>query len=159
MAALSAFFAEDVAPPEFEQALDHVELVRSDSDAQIIAYDGDGDVIGTIALWVEDDGRIILASDYADGYAETVMSDGRASTESSLPPEIIERRADAISLELDIAGPDVGPQEGKWGCAISTVSVVLACATPAWGCPFALYGAACACLPLAMKDFQCPGNR
>lgn len=141
-------------PVDFTEAIDHAELIGTETEAQIIAYDSEGEVIGTLAIWSEDDGRIILTSDYADGYAETTVRDGAASTDTTLPPEVIQRRADAIRLE--IARSDPGPQEGKFACALTVIAAAWSCVTLSPVCPIAAYGAACACIPLAMKDFECP---
>ena len=105
------------APPDFGATLDRTEFSGIDTEVQLVAFDAEGEVIGMIALWVEPDGRIILTSDYADGYAETVMVDGRARTEATLPPEVITTRAAAMlgALDLDYAGR--GLHDGLLSCS------------------------------------------
>jgi hypothetical protein len=140
-------------PPTFADRLEHAEFIGSDSDAQIVAYDHAGEVMGTIALWVEPNGQIYLASDYGDGYAETVVIDGRARTDSTLPAEVITARADAVLNAIEVSGP----QEGWFTCSLVVVAGAGACvAASIIGCPVGIYSAGCACLPLAMKDFKCP---
>jgi hypothetical protein len=148
---LASILSAPLGAPDFAERLDHAELTGSDSEAQIIAYDVAGEVIGTIALWVEPEGQIYLASDYSDGYAETIVADGRARTDSTLPHEVIAARADAM---LGVLGLE--PLENRFACAVGVIATGLSCAAPSPACPFSLYGAACACLPLAMKDFKCP---
>src|SRR5690606_37316738 len=81
-------------PPDFESRLDHVALIGGEDDAQLIAYDSAGEVVGSIGLWADPDGRLYLTADYEDGYAETVITDSRVRTEATLALEVIARRTE-----------------------------------------------------------------
>lgn len=154
------------APPDFTETIEHTEFYGTETEAQFIAFDAHGEVIGTIALWIEDDGRLVLASDYADGYAETVVADDHASTEANLPPSVIRRRANAmvntLEVKLDISAPGRVQQDAV-GCALATAAAAGACSPPSVAtgvgivaCAAAVYVASCACLPLVDIDPSCP---
>ena len=145
----------EVAPPSFDRDLVRAELVSSDTDAQLIAFDVAGIVLGSIAVWVDDDGQVNLVADFGDGCVTTTIIDGRTATESTLAPGLVQHRMNAMLEVLEVADYE-DPQANKWRCAVAIAGVVLACAKPSFGCPIALYGAACACLPLVDKDFECP---
>jgi hypothetical protein len=66
----------ELAPPDFGSQLDTVEFIDGGEDVQLVAYDAGGEVIGSIALWVDERERIHLVSDYGDGYAEVIAVDG-----------------------------------------------------------------------------------
>lgn len=160
-AALTTARAPDHAPLDFTAVIDHAELTRSDRDLQIVAYDRRGEVIGTIALWVEPGGEIFLASDYADGFAETMVTDGRARTEATLPSQTIKRRANAILTELEYDSVERGPQEGagSWfWCVSSTFAAVGACVGgaaaigPLIACPGLAASATCLCITAVAEE-------
>jgi hypothetical protein len=94
LAALTAIppaFAVPPEPPDLSDRIDRTEFYGTSTEAQLVAYDSAGEVIGTLAIW-EAEGEIILASDYGDGYAEIVVVDGRAVVEgSNLDPSVIHR--------------------------------------------------------------------
>ncbi|HLT38700.1 MAG TPA: hypothetical protein VK034_20570, partial [Enhygromyxa sp.] len=123
--------------PDFATQLDRAELIGDGDELQLVGCDSAGEVVGAIAIWIDDRERMHLASDYGDGYAETVVEGDRADTQSTLPADEIGRRAD---LMLDrLATPGVGPQEGWFMCAAKTGVAVGACSASglvlAFGCP------------------------
>lgn len=139
------------AAPEASTQTDALEIARVEKtdtgDVQLVAFDTDGEVVGSVALWSED-GRLHLASDYADGYEETVILDGRARRTSTLPDGIAAERAQVM---LDILASSE-PQAGKVGCGLGVFLAIAACHPAsvaaligAAACPGAVYHAACEC--------------
>jgi hypothetical protein len=141
-------------PDSFANRLDHAELLANgDHDVQLVAYDHAGEVIGTIALWVDERGAHHLESDYDDGYASTVVIDGRDRTMSTLSGEVIAARAQAIT---DIM---VAPQAGKLWCATKIAGAAALCAPLVAGnalgvfsCPAGIIWAWCECAPVLGID-------
>lgn len=56
----------------FAHAFDRVETLQ-DGDAQILAYDAAGTVVGSLAVWQDTRGRVHVSADYGDGSA-TIMA-------------------------------------------------------------------------------------
>jgi hypothetical protein len=139
----------ELAPPDFGSQLDTVEFIDGGDDVQLVAYDVGGEVIGMIALWVDERERIHLSSDYGDGYVEAILDHDRVTVDSTLPAAVAEER-----VRLILAG--LNPQEGKgWlGCALSVGASAASCSLALPSCPFAMGAAACHCLPLAVKEFE-----
>jgi hypothetical protein len=146
----------DPAPQDFESRLDHVEFEGDESDAQLIAYDAEDEVIGIISIEIGPGERVYLASDYGDGYAETTVVDGEARTEATLPGEVISLRA---KLVLSRAGRHGA--ENWFSCAALVGGAVALCAPPLVAgaivvtCPTGIGLAACECFPLAGLDSPC----
>jgi hypothetical protein len=85
--------ADDVASA-FEPV--NVEVVGRGS-AAVWALDSTGQVIGTIATWQDKDG-VHIASDYSDGWAETVVHDGEVvSHDATLPSAVLQERAETLA--------------------------------------------------------------
>jgi hypothetical protein len=147
-------------PPDFELLLATAEVVSGgDGDVQLIAYDSRGEVIGVIALWTDTEGRVHLASDYSDGYAEAIYSDDAddAVLEASLPPHVIAKRAE---LMLEAIRESPGETRGVLSCAASAVGGAALC-QPGLGpwivatCPTAIVIASCECFPLVGLHNPC----
>lgn len=139
-------FAPPPPPTDFDVQFERSEAVAGEDELQLIAYDRAGEVIGTIAFWVEPDGATGVLSDYGDGYAVVLISpEGEVHTDTTLPREVVSERADLIASHLD----PYDPQEAKWvACAGLTGIMVATCgAGNIWACPFTAIMAACECLP------------
>jgi hypothetical protein len=148
----------DLAPPELDQQLDSVEFVDGGEDVQLIAYDVDGEVIGMIAVWVDEHGRVHVLSDYADGYAESVIEGEDVLLDSTLSPTVVMERAARLGewLYLDSSQD---PQEGAGSCAFSVVATAGSCVAASILCPISAILLACNCLPLVVPDWakkRCP---
>jgi hypothetical protein len=146
-------------PPDddFVDRLAQVEVVSGDGEAQLIAYDTAGEVIGMVAMWPGERGTYHLEVDFADGWLSTTVVDGREQTTTTLPGDVLARRAAAMS-EIAPIGPD-DPQEGKLGCAVQVAIAVGLCAplalSPVVGiftCPAGIVLAWCKCAPLLGLD-------
>lgn len=161
LALLAALTATAEEPDNLAAAIEQAEITGTESEVQIVAFNARGEIVGTIALWLEPDGRLVLASDYADGYAETVVTDRRAQTEATIPPEAIAARADAMVGALD----GRRTRADLLGCALSAGTAAAACSPPSVaagvgvvGCAAGVYLAACVCLPLFDVHPECPGD-
>jgi hypothetical protein len=152
---LTQLATDPTAPPDtFVDRLDHAEISSSGDDVQIIAYARNGEVIGTIAIWLDEHDRQHLEADFDDGYSSTVVTDGRDRTTSTMPAELVARRASAI------ADVTLAPAEkGELGCAVRIASAIALCAPLALGkilgivtCPAGVIQAWCACAPLLGLD-------
>lgn len=130
----------------FTAQLDRAEVVDSGDDVQMIAYDRQGAVIGSIALWAEPDGTVWTVSDYADGFSLVVVHpDGRVRLDGTLAPVLVEERAELVIASLDSSDP----AQARWlSCAARTGVMIGTCATGnLFACPFSAVLAACECLP------------
>lgn len=140
----------DATARDFAAQLDHAEFV-SDEDLQLIAYDARGAVIGTIALWLDERGRVHLVSDYADGYANVLVVDERATIDATLAPEVIRERADLVLSKL-LSGSSNPPRRSPLVCAATIASAVGLCAVGGAvvviTCPAGVILALCACAPV-----------
>lgn len=152
----------DVAPPDFADQLDSVDVTVSDSDVVVLAFDSDGEAIGSLALWVDGDGRTWITADYSDGSAVLIIDPFTESVtrEGDLPDDVLAERADAILIAAeDPAQP--AAKKHKWStCAGKTVLAGFGC----WvggplGCVYGAVKASCACVPKLVKEFdpyECP---
>jgi hypothetical protein len=140
----------DLAPPDFDVQLESVELIDAGGDVQLIAYDASGEVIGVIALWVED-ARTYLTFDYADGYADVVVVDGEAEIDATLPADEVQWRTNMMVARLDSEG--VRGRPTALTCA-ATIAAATALCLPAIGapiiitCPAGVAFAVCECAPV-----------
>lgn len=146
---LTSVLAFTPPPPTtvtFDNQFDHSELIAGDDELQLVAYDHTGEVIGSIALWVNPEGATGILSDYGDGYALVLVTpEGEVLTDTTLPRDVAMERADLIASHLD----PYDPVQAKWlKCAAFTGALVATCATGSiWACPFTAILAACECLP------------
>jgi hypothetical protein len=147
-----------VAPPDFADQLEHVDVTVSDTDVVVEALDARGDPIGMLALWVDDAGTTWIAVDFADGSGLFgTKPDGEiVRRESNLNPEAAALRVDAMLEHLDGAVED-----NSWGeCGWKAAQAGGACffARP-FACVFGSIRAACACVPKLVQEFEgyeCP---
>jgi hypothetical protein len=149
----------ELAPPDFGSQLDAVEFIDGGEDVQLVAYDAGGEVIGMIALWVDERERVHLASDYGDGYAEIVVVDGVATVDTTLPPEVTRERAQLMLARLDPSATRGKPSAVR--CATTIAIGVGACSPVVGGaivvtCPAAVFLAFCECAELLeIKSSAC----
>lgn len=143
------------APPDpFVARLDRAEASVSGEDVQLVAFDRGGEVIGTVALWIDERGAHHLEADFDDGYSSTVVIDGRDRTTSTLPGDALAARTAAMTDVM------VGPAaKGELACAVRIASAIALCAPIAvgkvWGiftCPAGVIIAWCACTPVLGLD-------
>ena len=120
-------------------------------DVQLIAYDAAGEVIASIALWVDSGDRIWIDSDYEDGFAEVMIVDGRATLDSTLAPETLTKRTRLIMSYVEPGGPQAAK---PMGCALFAAGAVITCSFAQPGCPIAAGVAACHCLPLVVQEWE-----
>ena len=129
----------------FLDALDRVEFSSDDSRIELLAYDADDQLIGTLALHYHEDGTVQLAADFDDGAALVEIHGGSVTQRySGLLDSVIARRAEAVGLALDS-----GPQAGWWKCAGMVALTIHNCWNPAtalWACGISSFLAACECL-------------
>lgn len=146
----------DIATPDFNTQLDRAEVVGDGGDLQVVAYDAEGEVVGIIALWVDSRGRVHVVSDYGDGYAETVITDGQAHTTATLPAEVLSERAEMIAeLVVQAPGRDPQPKKSWLVCGAKVAVTAGSCATAqAIGCVGGAVMSACECLPLLVKEWK-----
>jgi hypothetical protein len=149
------------APPEFTAELHRAEFVIGDDDVVLHAYDVDAQVIGSIALWAERDGTIVVVSDYGDGFAQTtILPSGQVVTEATLSAEAIAERAVAMANQLNREYAPQAQAAGWLSCSLSVVGTAISCAGAQPWCPIAASVAACNCVPLMSEEFEemkCPG--
>jgi len=157
------FSSPPTAPPDrFDAQLDHVDVTVSDGDALLVAFDSDGETIGSLALWVDDAGITWIAADYDDGYAVLSIDPFTEAVilEGDLPAAELADRADAVLAALaDPARP--AAKKHSWiECGGKTVLAGIACWTGGpIGCVFGAVKASCACVPKLIKEFEpyeCP---
>jgi hypothetical protein len=149
----------DLAPPDFGAQLDSVEFIDGGEDVQWVAYDASGEVIGSIALWVDEHGHIYLASDYGDDYAEVVVVDGEATIDATLPPDVTSERAELMLITMEHGGLASEAKPTIRECAKAVAAAAGLCALPGVrivACPFGIYDAACECSKLTDIDLS-PG--
>jgi hypothetical protein len=148
----------DLAPPDFSAHLDSVEFIDGGEDIQLVARDANGEVIGSIALWVDERGRIHVLSDYPDGYAETVIDSESVLIDATLSPTAVMGRAAQFGERLYRDwGQD--PQEGVGSCAFSVVATAGSCVAATILCPISAIPLACNCVPLIVPEWtkkKCP---
>jgi len=127
-------------------AIDRVETI-ADGDAQLVAYDAAGVVIGTLAVWQDSRGRIHITADYSDGSAKLVVVDGElVSFVSDLEPATLAHRNALMIAHLSpddqqagwvMCGATAGAAVGFWGTgnpiagAFSTIAAYCTCADAA----------------------------
>jgi hypothetical protein len=151
----------DIAP-DFSEQLDYVDVIVSDADAMVVAYDHNGAVIGSFGLWVDDDGITWLAADFADGYALIGVSpefEKEVYREEELPAGQLAERAELLLMYLD--DPAQPAAKHSWGeCGWKAVAAGVACGTARpIACVWGGIKASCACVPKLVKEFEqyeCP---
>jgi hypothetical protein len=143
----------ELAPPDFGSRLDTVEFIDAGEDVQLVAYDASGEVIGMIALWVDEHERVHLASDYQDGYATFILVDGEVTIDATLPPDITRERAELMLLTMDYGGLAGDAKPTVRDCARAIAAAAAMCGlTGGWAvilCPVGLYDVGCECAKLA----------
>jgi hypothetical protein len=148
----------NVAPPDFADQIEQVDVTVSDTDVVIDALDASGDPIGSLALWVDENGTTKIAADFADGYALFGIdpSSGNVRRESTIGSEVVAER-----IEVMLAHLDETAESNSWGeCGWKAAVAGFGCATAR---PFLCVGggikAACACIPKLVEefeDYECP---
>jgi hypothetical protein len=159
----------DVAPPDFAERLNSVDVTMSDGDAHLVALDSDGAVIGTLSIWIDELGTTWIAGDYDDGYllisVDPITAD--VTREGDLDESVAAERLEALIVFLGDQKPTL-PKGEKEKPKQSWAKCFIAAGGAAWGCyrlnPWKCVGgsaaAACACLPKTVKEFEgykCPG--
>ncbi|PRQ06620.1 hypothetical protein [Enhygromyxa salina] len=140
-----------------------VEVIQTADSAQLVILDADGLQSGSVVLWVEPEGSLVMVFDYPDGWAQATITDAVTfDPDSTLTPAQIALRLQAVETALGHAVLDYGthPQKGPLPCAFGIVSTAILLARAN---PFGLaagYNAACTCIPHLSKEFKdikCPG--
>jgi hypothetical protein len=96
------------APRSFESELAEVVVEEGEAGVELLAYDAEGVIIGILALWVDDDGDVHVASEYDDGYGDVVIVGEVPYVQTSLPLATIEARAGLITDVLAATRPARG---------------------------------------------------
>jgi hypothetical protein len=145
--------------PDYASRIAQTETISTASEARVIAYDTNREVIGSIEAWRDDDdGVIVIYADYADGFAQYTLDieGGSVQTDSDLPPDVLRERFAAMTSTLE--GLDAGtvPQEGILACGASILATAVATAA-ASGIGATLGGLAivCNCPKLVNPKLRC----
>lgn len=108
-----ALFTDPAEPSPW--SADRADVRADDDDLEILAFDANGDLAGTLLLTLPptpDDGPIMIEANFPDGYATAPLLigelDGPPTIETDLTLAEAERRIEALLAFIPDAGLDVG---------------------------------------------------
>jgi hypothetical protein len=152
-------------PTDFDTRVSDIEVVTANDAAEVLVYDGAGEVSAVLVIWIDSEQRVRLDADFADGLYLSTVVDGEDPVIESNNRAVVAERLSTImdnTSALDDVAPDDGTTTaGIGGCAWSAIGTASACAgvRPI----FCVVGAAvmaCNCLPLIVdewEEYSCPG--
>lgn len=151
-----ALFAAPATPDARE--VWRVETTTFDDSAEVLVYDGSGEVSAVLLLQAEPNGRVRLDVDFADGlYLSAIASeDGFSAVEESADAAEVADRLAEIEAFL-YHQPPVGTHGKELWC-LGSLAVASTCLTGnAVGCIAGGVGIVCNCMPLWEKGYTPPG--